>query len=225
MTGWLFDMSVDERAALQRNVVATMAELHTLRPNVADLSFLDRPECGAEPLDQHLEHQRRYYDWARDGVHYPLIERTFAWLDAHRPADVGPTVLNWGDARIGNILFDGVEPVAVLDWEMAAVGPAEVDVAWVIWMHRFFQDLAQRHGGAGLPGFLDAADVAAEYERAAGQAVRDLHWFLVFAALRHAIITVRTTLRTVTFGMAAMPDDVDDVVGFRSTVEAMITGE
>jgi aminoglycoside phosphotransferase (APT) family kinase protein len=222
MTGWLHDLPDGERAELQQNVVATLAELHTLRPDAVDLSFLDRPDLGADALDRQLEHQRRYYDWARDGVRYPLVERAFAWLHDHRPAACGPAVLNWGDARIGNILFDVTRPVAVLDWEMAELGPAEVDVAWVVWMHRFFQDLAVRHGSAGLPGFLDAAEVATQYERASGTAVRDLHWYLVFAALRHAIITVRTTLRTVRFGLAELPDDVDDVVNFRGLVEELL---
>jgi aminoglycoside phosphotransferase (APT) family kinase protein len=225
MTGWLFDMPVEQRAVLQRNVLATMAELHTVRADTVDLSFLDRPEHGTDALGQHLGYQRWYYDWAREGVHYPLIERAFAWLDDRRPTDVGPTVLNWGDARIGNILFRGTQPVAVLDWEMAALGPPEIDVAWVIWMHRFFQDLAERYGGPGLPGFLEPADVAATYAECAGRPVADLEWFTVFAALRHAIITVRTSGRTIAFGQADLPADVDDLVSFRSVLEGMLTSE
>ena len=45
-------------------------------------------------------------------------------------ADPGPDVLSWGDARIGNIIYAGFEPAAVLDWEMAALGPRELDVSW-----------------------------------------------------------------------------------------------
>ena len=224
MTGWLFDMPAPQRAQLQRNVLATMAELHSVRPDRVDLAFLDRPEHGTDALAQHLGYQRWYYEWAREGVRYPLIERAFAWLDDNRPADVGPTVLNWGDARIGNVLFEGTQPVAVLDWEMAALGPAEIDVAWVIWMHRFFQNLAERYGGPGLPGFLDPDDVTATYGELAGQPVRDLRWFTVFAALRHAVITVRTSGRTISFGQAELPDDVDDLVTFRSMLEEMLDG-
>jgi aminoglycoside phosphotransferase (APT) family kinase protein len=222
MTGWLFDMTPAQRAEVQHNVVTTIAELHTLRADTADLAFLDRPEHGPDALAQHVGYQRWYYDWARDGVRYPLIERAFAWLDERRPADVGPTVLNWGDARIGNMLFRGTTPVAVLDWEMAALGPAEIDVAWVIWMHRFFQDLAERYGGTGLPGFLEPADVAATYAEASGRAVGDLQWYTVFAALRHAVITVRTSMRTISFGQAELPADVDDLVSFRNVLEAML---
>ena len=53
-------------------------------------------------------------------------------------------MLNWGDARIGNMLYVDFEPVAVLDWEMATVGPREVDLAWMIFLDTFFDDLAER---------------------------------------------------------------------------------
>ena len=51
------------------------------------------------------------------------IERSFEWLDAHWPKHEGPTVLSWGDSRIGNMMYRDFAPVAVLDWEMAAVAP------------------------------------------------------------------------------------------------------
>ena len=113
-------------------------------------AFLMRPEHGDTALDQQLGYQRWYYDWAREGATYPLIERTFEWLEANRPTDVR-TVFNWGDSRIGNMLWQDFEPVAVLDWEMATVGPPEVDVAWMIFLHSFFQDLAARFEMPGTP--------------------------------------------------------------------------
>jgi aminoglycoside phosphotransferase (APT) family kinase protein len=222
MTGWMQDLGTAGRAVLQRRVIETMAALHAVDAESADLSFLDRPQHGASPLDQHLGYQRWYFDWARGDVDYPLVERAFAWLHDHRPAVDGPTVLNWGDARIGNVLFDGTEPVAVLDWEMAACGPPEIDVAWVVWMHRFFQDIAVRYGSPGLPGFLEHADVVRTYEAASGRTLGDFRWFEVFAALRHAIITVRTSGRMVAFGQAEMPEDPDDLVNFRALLEAML---
>jgi len=46
------------------------------------LAFLERPQHGTDYLDQHLGHERGYYEWARDGKTFPLIDRTFQWLEA-----------------------------------------------------------------------------------------------------------------------------------------------
>ena len=219
--GWLFDATKAQRATLQRNAVDVVARLHELNPSNVDLAFLARPEHGSSALDQQLGYQRWYYDWARDGVTYPLIERTFAWLDEHRPGE-GETVLNWGDARIGNMLFREFEPVGVLDWEMATVGPREVDVAWMVFLHRFFQDLAMRFEMPGIDGFMDRDEVATQYEARTGHPLRALDWFEVYAALRFAIVSVRTSTRGIAYGQMEKPDDPDDLVMFRTLLERML---
>src|SRR5262249_41488405 len=115
-SGWMLDATPEQRRTVQTNAISVVARLHEITPKNNDLSFLARPEHGTSALDQQLGYQRWYYDWARDGERYPLIERTFAWLDEHRPPE-RDTVLNWGDARIGNMLFRDFEVVGVLDWE------------------------------------------------------------------------------------------------------------
>ncbi|MDQ1521464.1 MAG: hypothetical protein QOI55_2537 [Actinomycetota bacterium] len=142
-------------------------------------------------------------------------------MDAHRP-DEGETVLNWGDARLGNMLFQHFEPVAVLDWEMAAVGPREVDLAWMVFLHRFFQDLAVRFDMPGIPDFMDRDDVAAEYAALTGHTPIALDWFEVFAALRFAIVSVRTSTRGIAYGQMEKPEEPDDLVMFRALLERML---
>jgi aminoglycoside phosphotransferase (APT) family kinase protein len=232
--GWIFDATAEDRRRIERNVVSVLARLHQLRPDhidqpgddrsPVDLTFLDRPGHGASPLDQHLGYQRSYYEWAREGLRVPLIERTFAWLDEHRPPDDFPTVLNWGDARIANILWRDHLPVAVLDWEMAALGPPEVDIAWSIHLHDFFQGIALNYGFPGIPDFLDRSRVAAIYEELTGYQPRHLRWFEVFALVRFQIITVRTTMRSIEYGMAPRPDDPDDLITFRAMAERILEG-
>ena len=134
----------------------------------------------------------------------PLIERAFAWLDANWPSDEGDTVVSWGDARIGNIMYRDFQPVAVLDWEMAGHGPREIDLAWMIFLHRFFQDISDMMGMPGLPDFMRASDVAAAYASASGHTPRNLEWFMLYAALRHAIVMFRITRRQIMFGEAEM---------------------
>jgi aminoglycoside phosphotransferase (APT) family kinase protein len=221
--GWVAEAAPEQRAALQRRTLEVLAKLHTITPSNADLSFLARPERGTTALEQQLGHERWYYEWARDGVRYPLIERTFEWLETHWPA-VDETVLNWGDARIGNVLYRDFTPVAVLDWEMATMGPREVDLAWMIFLHRFFNDLADRFGMPGMDDFLQRDAMIAEYEELSGHRVQALEWFEVFAALRFAIVSVRTSTRGIAYGVMEKPDDVDDLIMFRGLVEQMLAG-
>jgi aminoglycoside phosphotransferase (APT) family kinase protein len=219
--GWVFDATKDERDRLQRGAVSVLARLHELHPGNVDLAFLAHPEHGTSAMRQQLGYQRWYYEWAREGVTYPLIERTFAWLDANWPEE-GPTVLNWGDARIGNMLFRDFEPVAVLDWEMATVGPREVDVAWMVFLHRFFQDLAQRFDMEGIPDFMDRDEIAAYYESLTGHTPVALDWYEVYAALRFAIVSVRTSTRGMAYGQMEPPAEPDDLVMFRALLERML---
>ncbi len=223
-TGWLYDATPEQRARAERASVGVLAGLHALDPRRHPLGFLDRPRYGATGLDQQLTYQREYYEWAREGVTYPLVESLFDWLHAHRPADAGRDTITWGDSRIGNILYRDFEPVAVLDWEMAALGPAEVDVAWMIWMHRFFNDIALNYDMPGIPGFLERAHVIATYEELSGHTLRNMEWFEVLAATRMAIITIRTTMRGIVFGQADQPDDPDDLINFRPALERMLAG-
>jgi aminoglycoside phosphotransferase (APT) family kinase protein len=222
--GWLAEASAADRARLERGALEILAKLHALDLRTVDASFLDRPEHGRTPLAQHLGYQRWYYDWARRGERYPIIERTFDWLEAHRPTAEGPAVLNWGDARIGNILFRDFEPVAVLDWEMAALGAPEVDLGWMLVMHRFFADLAQQMGLPGIPGFLDRTEAVATYEELAGRRVRDLEFYEVFAAQRWAIISIRAIGRRVVLGEIPAPATPEGIVMHAGMMERMLSG-
>ena len=62
-----------------------------------------------------------------------------------------PTVLCWGDARIGNIIFDGTKPAAVLDWEMVTLGSPEMDLAWSIFLDRHHSRGPRDAAPRGLP--------------------------------------------------------------------------
>lgn len=225
--GWVMDATAEERETLVRNSVRVLAEVHSIDPTNADLSFIsdyrgERPAAHPSPMTAQLDAQRHYYEWAREGVSYPLIERTFAWLDAQRPEEP-PAVLNWGDSRIGNMLYRGLEPVAVLDWEMATVGPREVDLAWMVYLHRFFQDLAVRFELPGIPDFMAPGLVTDTYRELTGYESQDLHWYEVFGALRFAIVSVRTSTRGIAYGQMEAPADPDDLIMFRTLLDGMIS--
>lgn len=221
---WLSEASPDEQARLQDATVALLAQIHTIDPAAADLDFVqfDRPESTA--LARHVGQQWAYYQWVAGGTPIPVIEAGFAWLREHWPAEDTGAVLSWGDSRIGNVLYDGFEPVGVLDWEMASVAPRELDVGWLIYLHRFFQDLAVQMSLPGMPGFLRFADVATAYERHSGHHSADLRWFVVYAAVRHGIVMARVQHRMIHDGQAAEPVTPDELVMHRDTIRAMLDG-
>jgi aminoglycoside phosphotransferase (APT) family kinase protein len=221
--GWVADAPPETRAAMQTSTLEILKKLHELNPENSDLAFLARPKHGATALRRQIGYQRWYYDWARDGMSYPLIDASFEWLESHWP-DEGETVLNWGDARVGNILYRDFAPIAVLDWEMATVGPREVDLAWMIFLHTFFHDMAQTFGLPGMTDFMQRDSVIAEYEKLTGHTVRNLDWFEVYAALRFAIVSIRTSKRGIAYGTMEEPADPDDLIMFRGLMEQMLDG-
>jgi aminoglycoside phosphotransferase (APT) family kinase protein len=76
----------------------------------------------------------------------------------------------------------------VLDWEMAALGPPEVDVGWFLYMHRFFTAAL---GVADPEGWPSEADQLAHYEAQLGRSLDDLDWYLLFGGFRYGMIMVR----------------------------------
>jgi aminoglycoside phosphotransferase (APT) family kinase protein len=221
---WLFDASPEQHVLLRDESVTVLATLHAVEEVERDYGFLEIDRSEPTPLRRHIADQWDYYRWAMDGTRVPVLERSFAWLADRLPDDVGPTVLSWGDARIGNILYRDFRPVAVLDWEMALLGPREVDLGWMIYMHRFFQDLAEGYELPGMPGFMRRDDAAATYERLTGHTPRDLDLFMFYAALRHGIVMARITRRAARFEQAEPPEDPDDMVAHRQTLEEMMAG-
>jgi aminoglycoside phosphotransferase (APT) family kinase protein len=221
---WLSEADSAGRDRLQQGTVEVLAGIHGIDRPEGELAFLqfDRPE--ASPLRRHFADQQEYYRWVARERRSPLIERGFAWLAEHWPRDEGPAVISWGDARIGNVVYRDFAPVGVLDWEMAALGPRELDLGWLIYHHRFFEDLAAMANLGGMPDFLRRDDVVSAYEAATGHRVRDLDFYIVYAAIRNAIVMARIAQRQVLLGERETPEDPDDVLYDRPSLEALLAG-
>ena len=221
---WVFDGSPEARRTIQDSAVRAMAGIHSIRPDAHDLSFLELDQPGATALERSLNSWKAYHDWVVQDTPSPLLDQCFVWLTEHLPTDTAPDALSWGDGRIGNMMFRDNEVVAVLDWEMAAVAPPEVDLGWMCYLHLFFQDLAVQLGAPGLPDMFRPSDVRATYADAAGHEVGDLKWHIAYSAMRHGVIMRRVTERSIFFGEAAAPDDIDDLIIHRDTLRGMLDG-
>jgi aminoglycoside phosphotransferase (APT) family kinase protein len=207
---------------MQESTVRMLALLHRADESVADLTFLHDPLLGAPGVDQYVGYARWYYDWARDGARYAIVEDSIDWLDRNRPAVPSVNVINWGDARPGNVLYYRDKVSAVLDWEMAALGPRETDLGFLVLFHRYFDQRARQAGMPGMPGLFRAEDVAASYEAASGARVGDLTWYQMLAAVRIAIHHVRQLTRAVAFDRIAPADATDEKIGTRQLLAAFL---
>ncbi len=223
--GWVAEGSAEERLRLQQSSVQVLADLHAIPDAAERFAFLQPHRTEASSLRQHVRDTLDYYEWtASDGMRSPLIERGFAWLEEHWPAHEGPTVLSWGDSRIGNMMYRDFEPVAVLDWEMAAVAPPEVDIAWMCFMHFFFESMLGKYDMSGLPDLLRPADVAHAYAKLSGYEPRDLPFYLTYNAIRYAIVMFRIGRRALLFGEMELPADLDEMTGIKPELEALLAG-
>jgi aminoglycoside phosphotransferase (APT) family kinase protein len=218
VSGWVTEIAPEERAALWWGGIACMARIHRLDWRAAGFGFLDRPERGATALDQQLAYSGDSRRGAAGGREQPTVEAAFAWLRKHQPSGE-PTVLSWGDARIGNILFDGTRPAAVLDWEMVGLGSPEVDLAWHVFLDKHH---SVGIGQPRLPGFPSYEATVERYQEQSGFAVRHLHYYEVFAGFRFAVIMLRLAQQLVTY---ALMDEVSGRAFERNnTVTRLLAG-
>ncbi len=142
---------------------------------------------GEHRLGDDVQWWRDYLDWATDGAPPRRLADALAWCAATVPAAEPRASLCWGDARLGNVLFEGTAVASVLDWELATIGPAETDLAWYLAL----DDLATHFVRRSVPGFLTRAELIAHYETRLGRPVRDLAWHEIFALARSAAINDR----------------------------------
>lgn len=211
---WFADAPAQRQRELQDTTVEVLAKLHSIPHPEKTFAFLDEGRTGDTALLRYVDWVRSWYEFGVPDVgRSPLLERCFDWLEEHWPqqaAEAAP-VLCWGDARVGNVLYRDFQPVAVLDWEMVALGPRELDVAWLIFAHLVFQELAGLATLPGLPDVLTEDDVRATYRQQTGVELGDLQWFYVYSGLMWACVFMRTGARRVHFGEMEKPDDVESL--------------
>jgi aminoglycoside phosphotransferase (APT) family kinase protein len=213
VTGWVTEISPAERAAIWWSGVEALAMVHRLDYRAAGFAFLEQPEQGATPLEWQLRYYDRYLAWAARGKAQPIAERAREWLWKNMP-EGEPTCLQWGDARIGNIIFADTRPAAVLDWEMVTLGSPEADLAWSIFLDRHHSEGLET---PRLEGFPSYDETVARYQELTGHRVRHLHYYQVFAGYRFAVIMMRIAQQMVHYGL------MDGVAGYDFEIDNTVT--
>jgi len=122
-------------------------------------------------------------------------------IRANKPAR-RRTGLVWGDARIGNIIYDGTRPAAVVDWEMATLGDPEEDLGWFLFLDRHHSEGLEQ---PRLEGFPSYEETVAAYEERTGEAVQDPLFHQAWAGLRFGCVMIRLAQQMVHYEV--MPEE------------------
>ena len=160
------------RSELLRQCAQALAAIHRADADDPELATQDQLAEWRSRLDA-MGDTTATFEWA------------FRWLAANRPAPSPPHLVH-GDYRMGNLIVDGSDLAAVLDWELVHVGEVYEDLAWFcIRAWRFGAPADRAAGGLG-----SVEDFLCGYEQAGGTAVdrAAFHWWLVLATLRWGVI-------------------------------------
>ena len=224
--GWLREAGPHQYSRIEHELLSVIAGVHGVEAAPEETAFLQRRAPGATPMRRHFAHERAYYEWGRQGLRFPLVERLFGWLESHWPGREGPAVVSWGDARPANILWRDWKAVAVLDWEEATLAPRELDVGYTIFFHQYFRSFGRAMTGVdAMTDFLRRDDVVATYEKLTGARLSDIDWYITYGLLRQSLVEVRISQRRILFGEMAAPADTDDYIYARPLIERVLAGD
>jgi aminoglycoside phosphotransferase (APT) family kinase protein len=174
----LDDPAVDPVLAANRmrRAAAVLPRLHEV--DLATIAGLADPLTPADELER----------WAKTlGAVPPELvvgaDRLLELLRSDIPEPIEPTLVH-GDYRLGNIISDGLEPVALIDWEIWSAGDPRVELGWFL----VFADGSNFPGvGREVTGLPSAEELVALYI-GAGPALPELNWFDALGRLKMAAI-------------------------------------
>ena len=194
--GWLCEFTPEQRFLTFKNAIESFASLHKLDWNNG-FQFLANAKHGEPGLDQYLGWLKEWYDWAAKGRKQPIADAALDYVLRNRPANATCNVV-WGDPTPANTMFNEDGSVAALiDWELANLGPGELDLAW--WL--YFDDLfSTGFRVPRLPGLPTRAETIAIYENTVGRKVENIEYYDMIAGLRMAIIALRSVDRHIGLG-------------------------
>jgi aminoglycoside phosphotransferase (APT) family kinase protein len=180
----------EERARhrLGLDLVDTLVEIHAADVGRPELASFARP-------GSYLERQTRRFTqlWEINKTRdVPEVEEVGGWLTAHLPEPLPDTVVH-GDYRLGNMMVAPGEPtriLAVLDWEMGAIGDPRADVGYLLATYSEPGGRASALGSTPVtaePGFPSRAELVGRYAEQSGRDVEPLAWFEALALWKAAV--------------------------------------
>ncbi len=164
--------------AVGRDAIRRLADLHRLDPAGA-ASALD------EPLDLHADIARwdRFVQRAGDPELVADVPKLRSALCARIPSAPRLGILH-GDYQWSNLLVRDQQIAAMLDWELASVGPTLTDLGWLC----LFSDPECWNPPIVLPTLPSPQALVSEYARQSLDDVSEIDWYRAHAAYKFGII-------------------------------------
>jgi aminoglycoside phosphotransferase (APT) family kinase protein len=180
------ERSADARRAVGLDLVDTLAEIHGVDVSAPDLQPFVRP-------GSYLERQvRRWHQlWEVNRTRELPVPELGLRVEAALPEPWSDIVVH-GDYRIGNVLVDPREPrvVAVLDWEMGAIGDPRADVGYLLATYTEPGGPPNALGtspATATEGFPSKGDLIARYEQRMHRRCERLGWFEALALWKASV--------------------------------------
>ncbi len=188
ITGWVADATPAQRRKLWENGVRQLAAIQSIP--LAAVGFLrGRTEGAEEGFEQEWDKYVRFIEWVERDRPWPVLHAGLERLRSKWPAN-RPTGLVWGDARLGNLMFDdNFEVVAVMDWEQPSLGGALHDLAW--WLYNSQMMHSGQPGYPYLEGMGSREETIALWREITGIPTEDIEWYEEFTALKYACLGIR----------------------------------
>jgi aminoglycoside phosphotransferase (APT) family kinase protein len=162
------------------------------------VQFLKGSQKAPAGLAQEWDKYVRFVEWINSEHPWPVLEAALKRLSDCWPKHQPPGLV-WGDARLGNMMFnDNFEVIAVMDWEQPSLGGAFNDLAWFLYVSNMM------HGATPdrphLQGMGTREDTLALWSELTGISTADIEWYEDFTALKLSCTGVRLqTLRGMAF--------------------------
>lgn len=186
--GWLKEASPQQRGVLWRNAVGQLAAIQKVP--LDECQFLTGPKGAERGLDQEWEKYTRFAAWLQEVEPLPVLDEALMRLKSLWPKNQ-PEGLVWGDARIGNMMFDeNFDVVAVMDWEQPSLGGALHDLAWFCVLSGTMHG-PQSTYGAPLDGMGSHDETVELWEELSGKSAVDLDWYEDFANFKMTCTGIR----------------------------------
>jgi aminoglycoside phosphotransferase (APT) family kinase protein len=175
-----------------------LAALHRVDPAAAGL--VGERETS---LDAEIKRWTRAFETVDETMNARYLEAE-ELLFATKPAGLPPVICH-GDYRLGNMLCEGDEVAALIDWEIWSLSDPRLDLAWFL----FFTDEA-KHPMARNPnpsGMPTADALYHEYVTESGVEPADFEWFHCLIRYKEAAATALLMKRVL---KAADPASLDN---------------